>query len=304
MKALLLYLFLIGFSANSLAQQDPITTQFWNHYTHSNPAMSGLLYKHSASATYRNQWVNVDGAPVTFFGNYDTRLGEHHGLGINYRYDHIGFIKEHMAHLNYNYQIHLDNTDKNILSFGVGVGIQQLSYDYSKTIFPTNLTYEIDPNANDKSPASNFNVGVAYTNRKLTLGFGITKLFQQRLSNGFHNARHYRLITEYDFRITRKLTLKPMLNIQTEGSFISANLTLLASLKDQYWIGIGYRTNEAVNFMIGLDIRKKFRIGYSYDYSMHKLSSISKGSHEIVFGIYLGKFKRKYHHSGGGTPVF
>ena len=84
MKALTIIIFTIGLLTNSNTQQDPISTQFWNHYTQSNPAMSGLQDKHSASATYHNQWPSLSGSRVTHLGNYDTRIGKHHGLGINY----------------------------------------------------------------------------------------------------------------------------------------------------------------------------------------------------------------------------
>jgi hypothetical protein len=39
--------------------------------------------------------------------------------------------------------------------------------------------------------------------------------------------------------------------------------------------------------MGGWDIMEKFRVGYSYDLTLNKLKSISRGSHEIVLGLML-----------------
>ncbi|MBL4862634.1 MAG: type IX secretion system membrane protein PorP/SprF, partial [Crocinitomicaceae bacterium] len=37
----------------------------------------------------------------------------------------------------------------------------------------------------------------------------------------------------------------------------------------------------------GWDLKERYRIGYSYEYSINKLSSISRGSHDIVLGILI-----------------
>jgi hypothetical protein len=41
--------------------------------------------------------------------------------------------------------------------------------------------------------------------------------------------------------------------------------------------------------MVGLNINKKLKFGYSYDYSVSRFNQYSSGGHELVLGIMLGR---------------
>ena len=137
---LILTIFTLCILSVTQAQQDQLTTQFWNNYAHINPATSGLEYKHSAAMLYRNQWDEVNGAPVMITANYNVLIKEHHGLGVNYVYDKIAFNRRNEVNLNYNYQFVLGE-HKGIqqkLSLGVAVGLINFSMN-PDWIPPTNV---------------------------------------------------------------------------------------------------------------------------------------------------------------------
>ena len=48
------------------------------------------------------------------------------------------------------------------------------------------------------------------------------------------------------------------------------------------YAGLTYRTSDAVAVMLGFNPFPNFTVGYSYDLTLNKLSSISRGSHEIL----------------------
>lgn len=75
--------------------------------------------------------------------------------------------------------------------------------------------------------------------------------------------------------------------VRTDMVKMSADFNLLVYYKKQYWLGVGYRTSDAICFMGGWDIKEKFRVGYCYDLTINQLSSISRGTHEIVLGFQL-----------------
>jgi hypothetical protein len=55
--------------------------------------------------------------------------------------------------------------------------------------------------------------------------------------------------------------------------------------------GLTYRTSDAVAIMLGWVPITNITVGYSYDITTNKLSSVSRGSHEILL-----KYCYSYHH--------
>ena len=275
------------------AQQDVLTTQFWNNYTHFNPAYSGLEKDHSAAVTFRKQWYTVNGAPTTLMANYSTLLSHHHGLGVNYAYDAIGFNTSHQLNINYNYQFVLGRRNGSLQKLSVGISVGFINLNSSpEWVPPTTLNDQSLPTAFDFTDP-NFNAGVAYKGRNLTTGIGITHLIPEAFrtvnSSLYTVARHYYAMGSYSFIIGNRgqFELKPQVIIRTDAVMASSDINLLATLERKYWFGITYRTQDAVAVMVGWDIKGRYRIGYSYDHTMSKLSNGSTGSHEIVLGFNM-----------------
>lgn len=282
-----------------VAQHDPLSTQFWNNYAHINPATSGLQYDHHATLHYRDQWNGVNGAPVTFSGNYGTNLARHHGLGITYQYDKIGFTLSQEANLNYNYQFTLGAAEKDrTLSVGVGLGLRYFAFQ-NQWIPPT--TYN-DPSLPVQfiEIKPNVNTGIAYKDKGLLVGVGATHLTSPRSTNDgiiYQGAIHYYAMGSYTFRLgsAKNFELIPRVLFRTDGVFFSTDVNLEAAWniqdKQRLWFGASYRPSDAVCGMLGIDLFKRYRIGYSYDITINKLSTISRGSHEIVLAFLFQRAK-------------
>lgn len=294
MKSLLLWSTLFLVTA-SFAQQDALTTQFWNNYAHFNPATSGLLYDHHAAVDYRNQWDGVDGAPVSAFGNYGTTIAEHHGLGITYGFDRIGFTQTQDANLNYNYQFTLGPAEKERkLAIGLALGIRHFALK-TEWIPPGPYNGESLP-GNYSDLKLNVNAAVAYKDKGLFIGLSAIHLPGLLFSDGIVTYAvpiHYYAMSSYTFRLgaSKNMELIPRILLRTDAVKFSAEFNLEAAWyikqKQRLWLGAGYRYSDAVSAMLGIDLFKRYRIGYSYDITINKLSSISRGSHEIVLGYYL-----------------
>ena len=55
------------------------------------------------------------------------------------------------------------------------------------------------------------------------------------------------------------------------------------------WLGVGYRTGDAVMGIIEVQCTKQLRIGYSYDFTVSGVTnSTTAGSHEIMIGYDFG----------------
>lgn len=274
------------FTLNSFAQQEAQFTMFWNNYSLINPGASGLFYKHYASLTGRHQWVDFGGEPMTISAVYDFRWDKRFsGIGVNYLYDQLGFEKNNKVNLNYAYQLKMKKNA--ILSLGVSFGMLRKSIDFSK-FTPINPN---DPLLNSSPKADvlyDFNIGDIIKTPHFLIGLSATQLNESESKKlNYKNSRHYYFLCSYNSDIGKNLNLKPSVFIKTDFASTQYDINLVATLKKHYWAGVDYRHTDAVAFMAGIDIKGKYRIGYSYDHTISEMADYSKGSHEVVLALMV-----------------
>ena len=69
------------------------------------------------------------------------------------------------------------------------------------------------------------------------------------------------------------------------------NTRYFYTLNDQVlYGGLSYRNSDAIAVLFGYSPIDRFTVGYSYDITINKLASVSRGSHEIVLK-YCYNFK-------------
>lgn len=277
---------------SSFAQQSTALTLFCNGFSIRNPAATGLLFKHNFAATGRTQWVGINGAPRTINALYDYRWNKAHGgIGINYEEAEIGFNRHHRINLNYAYHVSFSETNK--LSFGAALSFIQFGMK-PKWIAPQTLLDNSLP-VGFKINSLDLNLGIMYKADKFSIGFSANQVLRPRIKvansdstySYFQYARHYYLHSSYNFHISKNFELIPSILIITDLIKLSTNVNLRAIYKKQFWIGASYRTSDTVSCMAGVDWKQKYRVCYAYDFTIGKLASISKGSHEIGIAVML-----------------
>src|ERR1043166_3375076 len=97
-------------AADLAAQQRPVQSLYMFDPLLINPAYAGTQVQLSATAIYRNQWVNLDGAPKTLTatihsGFYKARMG----LGLIITNDQIGIHNDFSLYGVYSYKIQFPN---------------------------------------------------------------------------------------------------------------------------------------------------------------------------------------------------
>lgn len=283
----LLFAILCLFTGNAIGQQEPAITQFWSTYASTNPATTGLFYKHAANAHYRNQWDGVNGAPNTLNLNYGMRLESiKSGVGISYRHDAIGFNRQNKFLANYAYHLPLGET---VLSFGAAGGVEFFSLKESAIIPPTTINDPSLPSSNSKDAIFTSNVGIAFRSKALNAGISITQLNAPTFSLGtsYYAARHYWFFLEYQYDFTDNLVIQPRIKIVTDAVKSTYMASLMAVIHKNWWGGINYSFENYIGAMFGYDFYGKYRIGYGYDYTTNKLSNVSQGTHEIVLSYLI-----------------
>lgn len=277
-------------SSSSFSQQDPRSSFFWNNYMHTNPAMTGAIYRHHANAQWRNQWTKINGAPTTLWLNYALKLNSiNSGVGVSYEYDVVGLNKQHTALASYAYHIPVK---KMFISLGMSVGAINLSFN--KSGFVSN-----DPNdpAIPKSNQTFFrgDLGIAFHGEKWNAGLSCTKLnaYFTRSSGPYDIAPHYWVFGDYTFHLGENWKLTPRAQVGSDLNVIYSILALTASWKN-LWFGATaanpFNGGMELGPMIGYDIVGKFRVGYTYEFGVnsHFSNSIkNNGTHEIILSYQL-----------------
>jgi len=288
-KPLYIIISLMLLTGTLKAQQYPIYSQYIFNGLILNPAYAGSHVQFSASAMYRNQWVNFDGAPKTlFFSAHTSLMDEKMGLGLIVNDDRIGSYSNQNIYGSYAFII---KTPKGKLAMGVQAGLNILSADYQDLNLDdigdnsfTNLTSNLKPN---------FGTGIYFYNKTLFAGFSVPFL----LNNGFggtnlenalnqiRSARYYYLNGGLMLPLNREknLHIQPSVLIRgQEGSPLNFDINASFVYHDLLNVGVSYRNIDAVVSYIDFKLSESFHFSYSYDWTTSDIRRASNGTHEFM----------------------
>lgn len=274
-------------SINLYSQQIPNYTQYLYNMQILNPAYVGARAELSMSLLSRQQWVGVQGAPVTRTFSINGRTQEGIGIGATVVNDKIGLSESTNFNLDASYTIVTSQFSR--LSFGLKGGI---------TTYSNNFANAITSDANDfyTSTSGNFpNVGFGafFYSRKFYFGLSIPYLLetpQFYLEDSFKQARlaenaNYFLTTGAVFKLTDNIMFKPSTMVRYTSSLpVSVDLNANFLYRDIIDAGVSYRHQSSISALFALIINQKFRIGYAYDHKMQTLGN-NLSSHEIIFHL-------------------
>lgn len=293
-----LSILLLLVSTTIVAQQDKLLTHFMYDKMSINPGSTGLDDGICFTSLYRNQWDKVNGAPNSAILNVEANLNRFFpgGLGISLYHDAIGFARQNNAVLNYSFPLEIGNAG--VLGLGVGVGIMNYGMN-PDWIPPTTLN---DPTLPAEFAATNLdmNFGAYFKGNDYYVGFSSTHLSESllkqtvnnagaTLTQSYQTARHYYLMGGYKMRNVGGGVIDGNVLLRTDLIKFSADINARYIYDDKYYGGLTFRTSDAIALMLGYMPMKDLTVGYSYDITVNKLASISRGSHELLvkYCIYL-----------------
>ncbi len=299
----LLLVVLVACTFSSTAQQLPQLTQYqFNDYV-VNPAVAGSRPFFELRTAHRYQWVGIQDAPRTFTFSGSSPIGEKMGVGGYLFTDIVGPTRRTGFQLSYAY--HLRLTDDIKLSLAVSAGLLQFLIDGSKIQFHDPSDPVLDNQLRgDLMPDAKF--AFYLYGKRFWFGATAPQLFHNkvyfldpsatlsRMEDHYYVTGGYRIPLGTDWRIEPSFLLK-----YTTPVPVKLDLTATIRYKDTFWIGAGYRTNDAYSAMVGYWLKKTFQFGYSYDIITSNLRNYSTGSHEVMLAITLGRTPVS---AGGATP--
>ena len=281
------------------AQQDILISQYMFNPMFLNPAYAGSHEYWESTILYRNQWTGWEGAPESqLLSVAGPVLPSLLGFGANVIHDKIGINESLSANINFAYHLKLDYTGKHKLSFGLKAGLQ------SQRAMLKDLVYwdENDPiyTGNEILTQNTLllGAGIYYYSKKAYAGISAPTLFASDLkevptgdpTRNSYLKNHFYLNAGMVFTLSKSIDFKPSILLKyVPNTPLQLDINAHFLINKIVWLGVSYRTQDALVFMVEVNIKHWIRLGYAYDLTLSDLSKYGNGSHEILLGIDFGK---------------
>jgi type IX secretion system PorP/SprF family membrane protein len=311
-------------SGTAFAQPFPMYSQYIMNGFLINPSLAGRDGYTTINLTVREQWVGMAGAPSTYAASFQTRIlknsyisrttnvrkklvkptkGGRVGLGGYVFNDNNGIMRRTGFQAAYAYHLALGQSDRlttNYLSFGLALTAYQfyvntdgLIYDHSDPLL----------NSFDRSVfIPDFNFGASYSTPKYYLGFSMSNLLRGSLliadtaSSTRRELGNYFLTGAIKIPVADNWTIEPSVLIKSSDMFfrtLQADFTSRIYFKNDYWIGVSWRTNDAIILMTGFKY-DHFYFAYALDLTLTDIRRQSYGTHELTLAFKFGENARRY----------
>lgn len=285
---------LVALVLNASGQQLPQLTQYqFNDYVF-NPAVAGSRPFFELRSGHRYQWVGIQDAPRTFTFSGTTPIGEKMGVGGYLFTDIVGPTRRTGFQLSYAYHLRLTEDVK--LSLSVSAGLLQFLIDGSKIQFhdPNDPVMD-DQLRGDLLPDAKF--GFYLYGERFWFGATAPQLLQNKVyfldetkETLSRMEDHYYAMGGYRFPVGEDWRIEPSVLVKyTSPVPAKVDLNAIVRYRNTFWLGAGYRTNDAYTAMVGYWLKQTFQFGYSYDIITSNLRNYSTGTHEVMLAITLGR---------------
>lgn len=304
-KTLLLISICSLLSHSSIGQQDAQYTQYMFNPLNVNPGYAGNKAILSAALIHRAQWVGIDGAPRTqHFAVHSPLKDKNMGVGLQLMNDAIGPKNTFGVLGTYAYRIRPSKISRGKLGFGLRAGYYRYKFDWEQIEYKDQADVIVSQTAQTYG-FMNFDFGVYYNTRFTYAGLSIYHLNSPRIGiaddiERTDDAVASRLLTHYAvtagkiIEINDRTVFRPSILFKAaprSPAVLDVNASFL--LDNVIWLGISYRTSNALAAIVEYEINEQFKVGYSYDYSLTELRNQQSGSHEIFLGYNFNVFKSR-----------
>jgi len=285
-------------------QQRPVTSTYMFNGLALNPAYAGSLNVFSAVATNRDQWINVQGAPVfQSLTAHNSFASNRIGVGLLMSRDQVGVHEDMGMYGSYAYKI---RTGRGILSMGLQAGFNSRNSNYTEAdaFDPTDPLY-----VNVSKFAPNFGAGLYFANPKMYAGFSVPYILNNKIYDiqtdvpvSGRESRFYYLTGGVVFDMSPLIKLSPSFLVRGQERIpLGWDLNATVIFENIAYAGVSYRSGDAIVFLTQFILNENFRVGYAYDAITSPLTQYTKGTHEIMLNY---RIKLKSHKKDPQCPVY
>lgn len=303
MSKLLVFYIALFSCGISWSQQVPLNNHALQNPFVYNPAFTGFSQDVELFLMRNQRFGSFSGPSVNNYLTVDGAIMNNKaGIGFQIAHQTQGLQQQISSSLSYAYGIQFKRSQT--LRFGVSAGILDNRVDKDAINV---LQYDDPYIMTMRQNVSTFDMsaGLLYQFKDLKVGLAVPQLlgnkvtFDKENSRGYYRlARHFMLSSEYTFHLKDKFNLTPNLMARfVPGAPLQYDATLLADYKKMIWASATYKSQYALQFNAGVNLAKRFKLGYSYEYIIGDIKKYSSGiHHEIMLGFSFPTGKEKIIH--------
>lgn len=279
----------------AFAQQQPFFSQFFYNKLIANPGAAGSTGLPTFTAFYRQQWVELEGAPVTQALSMNTPImAERVGLGLTVLNDRIGFYNSTFAQAAYAYRVKIENGR---LGIGLHGSMTRFEADLSKvrTISGSNTPTEDMMSTNY---LFNMGMGFHYENERFFVGASIPQVLDRGQSNG--QVRHIFANAGTVLELSHTLRMRAagaVRVVENAPPSFDAHLSFGFTEEARLWLGSTLRLSNNYNGLGGdalvgvgqYQISDRIRAGLAYDLGLGAVRRGNAGSFELMLEYAIVK---------------
>lgn len=295
------------FSSTALFGQQTAQTSLYNQNLLTyNPAYAGSKIGLYADGSFRYQWLDLEGAPVSQFLSAHMAIPKYTaGFGFSLVNDRIGAENNFSVNLAFSKWLDLGRLG---LSLGLDAGIAQKSLDGTALVTPEGSYNSLsEPNSHTDSHlitesngsiALNLGAGIFIKSRFTEGGISVRNILPKKFSLGaeediIEEGAHFYGFLRHYFALVYNIDLIPSLLFKSDLVSHQLDAQIMAQYRDFIQFGIGFRgynnrTQDALVFLAGYRVNKDLRIAYSYDLTLSRLQNFQSGSHEVGISYRFG----------------
>jgi type IX secretion system PorP/SprF family membrane protein len=284
-----------------VAQYFPASSVNFIEKYQANKAFAGISDSRMLTIGSRQQWINIDGGPKSFFASYTTSLNNlKSGAGVEINYLGIGAHSRFGYGVSYNY---LYNSDYGLISIGIGGGQSFVALDREKILTPDGIYSDgfYDPADNylnslygNSISLSKLNISLLYLVGNFEIGMEFDKAIMIPEKTGIAGRDLLKLNFQYQYYINENISLRMNALLYSDFVVAQSDIGIVALINRNYIGGLNFRafgknSIESLSLIAGTNISRNLILVYAYDVVLNRVSETGSSSHELRLFINLGK---------------
>jgi len=275
------------------AQILPLNAQYFQNRYLVNPSMAGIHDGFNINGSFRKQWSNIPGAPITQSVTMDEKLNKV-GWGINVYNEKSGGLQRTKAVGTFAYHLPLSDHEQQ-LNFGVSFGVSRDRLDLS-SIRNSDINDPSIARFNDRGSYLDGDFGVSYTSKGLTVEGAVPNMrsvFRNDDLNFADKPTFYSAIS-YKFDLGTGINgislepkgvfrgIKNYKNLWDAG--VNANFA-----NDKLYVMAMYHNTQNATVGFGMNYKSTLYFMAYYNTATSAISGYTDGDFEVNLRLNIGK---------------
>ncbi|WP_293743100.1 type IX secretion system membrane protein PorP/SprF [uncultured Pedobacter sp.] len=275
------------------AQILPLNAQYFQNRYLVNPSMAGISEGFNINGSFRKQWSNIPGAPITQSVTLDQQVNKV-GWGVNIYNEKSGGIQRTKAVGTFAYHLPLSSDDQK-LNFGISFGASQDKLDMS-SVRNSDINDPSIARFNDRGYYLDGDFGISYTSKGLTVEGAVPNMrsvFRKDDLNYADKPTFYSAVS-YKFMLgsgINGISLEPkgvFRGIKNYKNLWDAGLNANFA-NDKLYVMAMYHNTQNATVGFGMNYKSTLYFMAYYNTATSAISGYTDGDFEVNIRVNIGK---------------